>query len=253
VFHRHIETLLNHWVFVIDVWSRSHINCRTRLIVIRILSFILETTFTCIKHHCILQIFISRLAVCTWSFICCWLRSCILSRSWNFKFQTLPIEYLIIIKPWGCCIKCYFLAWVCFIVISSCLPNPLRSFVQVWNNSTRCTNSSRSAAYIKSWWWTSRTDCFPGFLRIEDANIWILAINFDETISCWLEEYTLCVWSFLIICLWLSWVTNSTLFCVLYLSLDGFLYSIVIMARTWAFFRFECTCLLSLCIASECS
>lgn len=251
--HRHVETLLEHWVFVVNVGTRSYVlSCRW-LVLISIVTFALESAFACVKDNCVLKVLVPRLAVCVWSLSLCCIRTCVLSWPWHLKLKALTIEYLVIVESRWCRIKTNFLSCVSLIISCSCLPRPLRSFVEVRDYST-CSSSCWSIADVYACGrWTSRTYSLPCLLGIKNPNVWVLSINLHEAISCWFEEYTLWHRSFLLV--WCRMrrpiISKFTLFYIFHLSLDSFLNYIVILTRPWTILWLEYSWLQTLSIASK--
>jgi hypothetical protein len=145
MFHRHIVAFLNHWIFISNVGPWSHHYISSWWLDITVETLILESPLTSIENYSIFQVSISGLTVSLRSSI--WLLFIhflitVFTWSWNFKLQTLTIEYLISIESRRCHIEAHFLTRESLIVGGPHLLCPLRSFIQVGNH-TSCAYSCR--------------------------------------------------------------------------------------------------------------
>ena len=93
------------------------------IILHRLISWLLESSRTCLSHGPVFILWHTCLR--NMNILVIW----ILTRSRNVEFQTLAVEYLIIIESWRCLIKTYVLSRECFIIISSTFSGPLSSGV----------------------------------------------------------------------------------------------------------------------------
>ena len=71
----------------------------------------------------------------------CSLALWVLARSWYIKFETLAVEYLIIIESWRCLIKPNILSWEYFVIWSTTFLMPIYSSIfEIILNFFICSN-----------------------------------------------------------------------------------------------------------------
>ena len=88
-----------------------------------LMPWLLESSRTCLSHGPVFILWHTCLG--NMNIFVVW----ILTRSRNVEFQTLAVEYLIIVESWRCLIKTYVLSRKCFIIVSSTFGGPLSSGV----------------------------------------------------------------------------------------------------------------------------
>ena len=155
VLHTHIETLFDHWILEIYIGSWSDICFCSFLVMIRLQSFLFESSLLRVKDgtsscSCRDWCLSIHVAVSSWLLESAWSNlvnspqsilglACVrdvasfalwvLARSWYIKFQALTIEYLVVIESWRRLIKTDILTWEHFVVACSSFLGPLSSCI----------------------------------------------------------------------------------------------------------------------------
>lgn len=131
--HGHVVTLLDHRVLIRDVSSGADIHVSTRLVDITVLTLVLEAALASVEDHCILEMFVPRLAEGARSALTVGSSNLefviVLSGSWDLKLQTLSVEDLIRIKARRGAVEANLLAREGFIISCSHLLGPLRTLI----------------------------------------------------------------------------------------------------------------------------
>ena len=209
--HTHIETLLDHWVLKIDVWSWSDIWFCSFLMMICRQSFLFESsllgvkdcTSSCSCCHCCLGkvvAVVSWLLESTWSHLVYGSKSVfglacvgdvasfalwVLARSWDIEFQALTVKDLVVVESWWCLIKTNVLSGEQFVVSSSSFLSPFSSCIlEIILNFFICPSLAFGAfnQRIISKLTGIISLCF--LLRIEYSNHWMSLFKGIKSVSC---------------------------------------------------------------------
>lgn len=100
--HRHVETLFDHWVLVIQVASRPHDRLGASWVVETSQSLWLKSLLAGVEHNWILELFATWLIHSLWSLIVLIL---VLSRSRDIELKALAEVSLVEVEPWRSCIE----------------------------------------------------------------------------------------------------------------------------------------------------